>query len=234
MAAAPESPLLVLFPGLDGHGPFFQTLLEHLPPAFETLVLSYPPVPLGYEALAEHVLAQIDAERPIVLVGKSYGGPLAILLAASGRLRARGLILLATFCEPPLPVWLLNAIRAAYPWLIRQAFAPKLLNFFFINGRNLPLAEEATAVLRAQPDEVIQQRFASLASCHLRKTLAALSLPTLALIAGHDRVVWRHYPRSVLHRPGFDSATLATPHVMADAMPRQMAEEIVEFLKKLD
>lgn len=196
-----DSPALILLPGLDGRGPFFDTLISALPEGLRTQTFSYPDTPMGYTELAAYVSERIDTDAPFVLLGESFGGPLATRLAASGLPGLRGLILAATFSIPPLPAWVIRKLAAGYPWLIRSPYAASIINYFLYNGRHIIGAQELTDIFRAQPDATVLKRIDEVANTHTTDALLSLPCPVLALAAKQDRIVLRNYPKGT-----FDAA----------------------------
>jgi pimeloyl-ACP methyl ester carboxylesterase len=78
-----RSPILVLLPGLDGTGKLFAEFLKVIESRIDTLVVAYPSdTPMSYDELERLVLASLPADRPFVLLGESFSGPLAIRIAA--------------------------------------------------------------------------------------------------------------------------------------------------------
>ena len=96
-------PLLILLPGLDGTGAFFEPFLEGLPTGFETQVVQYPTELVSYPACLEFARALLPADRPYLLLGESFSGPIAIALAAEQREGMVGLVLCSTFARNPRP-----------------------------------------------------------------------------------------------------------------------------------
>ncbi len=94
-------PILVLLPGLDGTGRLFTPLRRELPKEVEPIVLSYPPdTPLTYDDLCNFLAHELPTD-PFVLLGESFGGPLAILLAQRAKYYLKGIILCASFITNP-------------------------------------------------------------------------------------------------------------------------------------
>src|SRR5687768_1455482 len=95
---------LVLLPGMDGTGLLFADFVAALGAQVETQVLRYPPDEiLGYAELEARVRAALPTDRPLVLLGESFSGPIAISIAATPPPNLRGLILCCTFARFPLP-----------------------------------------------------------------------------------------------------------------------------------
>ena len=79
----PAPPRLLLTPGLEGTGELLAPLVRALGDAIETKVLRYPAdAPLSYAELLPRVRAELLQDEPFVLLGESFSGPLAIMLAA--------------------------------------------------------------------------------------------------------------------------------------------------------
>ena len=88
---------LILLPGMDGTGQLFGPLLRILPPGLEAAVVAYPPDrPCGYAELLPLVEAAVPDGGEFLILGESFSGPLALLLAASRPRGLRGVILCAS------------------------------------------------------------------------------------------------------------------------------------------
>ena len=108
---------LVTLPGLDG-SPFLQGTL---PRSMQQLAgaqqlrhqqILYPPhQAMDYLALANWVLPQLPQDDDFVLLGESFAGPLALMLAGCGHgayyiappSGLRGLVLVASFAQCAVP-----------------------------------------------------------------------------------------------------------------------------------
>ena len=110
---------LILLPGLDGTGELFAPLVAHLGADIETRVVAYPPDgSQRYTDLLEYVRASLPVDEPFVLLGWSFSGPLALMIAAEHPENFRGVILCASFQSNPRPLarWLMPVTQ---PWLFR-------------------------------------------------------------------------------------------------------------------
>ena len=95
---------LVVLPGMDGTGTLLRPLAESLGTAFDAKIVSYPPSqPFGYEDLLTFVEARLPPDGPLVLLGESSSGPIAVMLAAKHRVKVKGLVLSCTFVRNPRP-----------------------------------------------------------------------------------------------------------------------------------
>jgi pimeloyl-ACP methyl ester carboxylesterase len=121
---------LLLLPGMDGTGRLFEPLLPFLPPSLVAAVVAYPPdKPYDFAELLPYVAAAIPDGQEYLILGESFSGPLALLLAARQSPGLRGVILCASFTRCPLlsfAQWFRGLIRpwwfrAIPKWLIRSA-----------------------------------------------------------------------------------------------------------------
>ena len=95
---------LVLLPGMDGTGSLFDPLIEALAGKMQVAVVRYPSAePAGYSELERFAEESLPAEGPLILLGESFSGPIAISLAANHSDRVVGLILCCTFARNPYP-----------------------------------------------------------------------------------------------------------------------------------
>lgn len=84
---------LVLLPGLDGTGELFDPLVRELGPDLSIRVVRYPQDPgLGYKELLQFARDALPPTEPLVLLGESFSGPIAIQLSAERPDQVRGLI----------------------------------------------------------------------------------------------------------------------------------------------
>lgn len=121
---------LILLPGMEGTGEMFAPLRRALGDSLPTKVLRYPvDVPLGYEELLPRVRVELPQGEPFVLLGESFSGPLALMLAAERPVGLRGVILSASFAQSPLS-WLPPLARHLLrPCLFRWRPRPLLVKF---------------------------------------------------------------------------------------------------------
>lgn len=186
-------PRLILLPGLDGTGLLFEPLLRWLTPELHSTVISYPgDQPLGYDELLDYVLARLPDDAPYVLLGESFGGPLAIRIASTAPRNLCGLILSATFVRKPvrwLPRWI-------GPWLPTTAF--RLVPWWgqlriLTSGKSTPELRRLFhyALSQVQP-RVMVHRLSEVLRVDVVEKFQRLDLPILALAGRFDRTVPPH------------------------------------------
>jgi pimeloyl-ACP methyl ester carboxylesterase len=230
-----DKPILVLLPGLDGTGELFAPLLETLGAACQTMVIPYPnDLPLGYGALAERVRARLPRERPFVLLGESFAGPLAISLAGELSPNLRGLILVATFARNPRPrlAWLKPWV-AKLPLPLRAVPETLVASRLFGRHRSQELLKLLQRVNRQITPAVMKARLLAVAEVEVSAIFARLRLPVLYLRATRDRVVPAASSQYLQRlRPDMKISDLACSHCLLQCLPEDAARLILKFLEQ--
>lgn len=226
---------IVLLPGLDGTGEMFRPLLAELPDRLRPIVVPYPrEQPWGYAELLALASRSLPTGTPFVILGESFSGPLAVMLARRRPPGLEGLILCASFVSNPLrivPSWLSAAAVAPlfrlWPALLAIRSYPRRKEF----GELLPLA---LAAIRSVRPEVVAARVRALLRVDVREDLRALDLPVLYLQARRDQIVRGHNLEEIRRlRPDVRVRQLDTMHFLLQLEPRRAAEAIVSFLAEL-
>jgi pimeloyl-[acyl-carrier protein] methyl ester esterase len=224
---------LILLPGMDGTGELFAPLLAELPLELPVTVVSYPDRAASY---ADHIAvarAELPRDRPYVLLGESFSGPVAVKLAAEARPDLRGLILCTSFLTCPNP--LLRALRALTP-----IATPKLVPGF-ITEHSL-LGTFATPALRAAharalshvSSRTLAARLRAMADIDVRVDMRALDLPALYLRGTRDRVIGARFAEEFVATARRGQLTeLDAPHLLVQARPREAAGVILDFLGQI-
>ncbi len=154
------APTLVLLPGLDGTGDFFQPLLESLGDGIRSRVVRYP-VDGAYDYATCQKLAreELPTDGPYVLLGESFSGPIAISLAAEAPKGLVGMILCVTFATNPRPR--LAFIRPLLPHIPHHGTKLSVrLSRFLVLGRWITpgIRELHLKILAQVPPKTLQAR----------------------------------------------------------------------------
>jgi pimeloyl-[acyl-carrier protein] methyl ester esterase len=221
---------LVMLPGLDGTGLLFEPLIAHLPASITPIVVNYPTgLCLSYEALLPIVLKALPKEVPFVLLGESFGGPLAILAAGTKPKNLTGLILCASFitCPQPLvPKWAKSWVPA-FPLRL----APKLLKFRRVFGDFA--REDMQKALALVKPEVLAYRLQQVASVDVTEALKQLELPMLYLQANQDLLVpGANALRMQALQPNMQIAQFNTGHLLLQTKPELASVAIEAFVRQ--
>jgi pimeloyl-[acyl-carrier protein] methyl ester esterase len=227
---------LVLLPGLDGTGEFFQPLLESLRPEVRTRVVRYP-VDGGfdYATCTELARAALPTDEPYVLLGESFSGPIAIELAAQAPQGLVGIVLCATFACNPRPR--LSFIRPLLPYMpFHGSKSSVAMSRFLVLGRWITPAirELHLKILMSVPATTMQTRILAVADCDVRAALRQVRVPILSLTGRHDRLIPRAAGRVIQqHSPGTRAVVLDAPHCLLQCVPTAAARQIGQFMQEL-
>jgi len=83
---------LALLPGLDGTGKLFKPFIEQFQSTDKITVVPYPTeIHKPFEELVDYVSSLLPLNGPLVILGESYSGPVAIRLAARTDLNVQGI-----------------------------------------------------------------------------------------------------------------------------------------------
>ncbi|QWT19428.1 lysophospholipase [Bacillus sp. NP157] len=225
---------LVMIPGMDGTGRLFDPLRAALPAGFRTHVIPYAEHgACSYAELAQRMRASLPT-TPYVLLGESFGGPLAILLAAQRPAGMRGLVLAATFAACPrpwarharglLPLVRMNGLFARWsaPWLIGRRADPALREAYRDSVSRLD-----NATLRARLDALL--------AVDETAALRSVDVPLLCLRASRDLLVPPGAEAALrTARPDGLFETVAGPHGILQANPAMCARHITRFVAGLE
>ena len=230
--AAPAPSVLVLLPGMDGTGLMFEPFLPAVA-GFEVRVVRYPPELAAYPDCVAFARAALPADRPFLLLGESFSGPVAIALAAERPAGLGALVLCSTFAKNPRPGWarLAPLLRVLPPLPLPPALLRRLLL-----GRRAPeaLRRLVDAMLPRFPAATLKARLLAVGAVDHTPLLARIQVPVLALCARGDRLV---PPAAAAwlkaHLPALELVRLDGPHWLLQTRPEAAAQAIRAFLARL-
>jgi len=223
---------LVVLPGMDGTGHLLVDFVAALDVSIQATVIAYPPTEsLNYAQLEARILPALPKSEPYFLLGESFGGPLAIALAARHPPGLLGLVLCASFARYPI-----SALRAAAV-LSRVApthTAPAAVLSWLLLGRwNTPALHAALKTsLASVSAAAMRTRLESALSVDASGLLRGVSVPVLYLRAAYDRIVPRAAGDQILRAlPTATLVELAGPHFLLQALPVSCAAEVRRFVE---
>jgi pimeloyl-ACP methyl ester carboxylesterase len=227
-----DLPTIVMLPGMDGTGDLFAPIIAELDSSLAVVVVRYPDVPLGYDALIAHARQALPATGDFFLLGESFSGPVAVALAAEGHPRLRGLILSAAFISNPLP-W--TSPIAPLVEVAPVTGAPaSLLTRALLGQFNTPSRRSMIGASLAQTSRTtIRARLRAIAKVDMRDRLAAVTVPILYLRASHDRIVPDCAGDLVIQiQPETTLVTVQAPHFLLQVGFCEAARSISAFVAK--
>jgi pimeloyl-ACP methyl ester carboxylesterase len=218
----------VLLPGLDGTGLLFRPFIQAAPSGWCCDVIRYPDrSDWIYHDYAAFVLDHLPAGEHLLL-GESFSGPVATLVAAGRRPGLLGMVLCCSFVLRP--AW--RGLRyLPWSWLLDRAEPPVALAAL-LGGRRMAgqVAEsiaEAGCLVRA---ETRAARMREVLKVDVRGCLEGSDVPLLDLRGSQDRLVPSRCGRHVLRaRPDAMVLRVAGPHLLLQVAPEACWRAIEAF-----
>lgn len=226
-------PTLVLLPGLDGTGRMFAPFVDRCPAGWDTQIVRYPRDPRhGYDDLLPLVLDVLPTDRPFVLLGESFSGPLAVRAATQGLPGLRGVILCASFVRSPtLPVFQWPSLfspRLFAGMMWAESAVSRCLGFC---TRELQRQLQAT-----EPDvcpKVLSARVIETLSIDVTEELRQVDVPLMYLGAKWDLAVPSRCRRLVEKlRPDITTAIVPASHRLLQNCPQEAWSAVLPFLAR--
>ena len=223
---------LVLLPGLDGTGLFFARLEACLATRVPLHVVSYPSkAEMTLNDYADEA-ARAMGDAPVVLLGESFSGPVAIKLAANYPGRVKGLILAATYLQNPWPRWMIRRAAVTPPKAVPRGWIDAVLSG---PHEDRELAAQIAGVMEGFSDEVRSARLELVATTDVRADFQRLQCPILALHGRSDWLVPRFaLQRTLRAKPGARMKVLNGPHMLLQKSAREAANEIETFYNSIE
>ena len=224
---------LVLLPGLDGTEIFFKPLVDALPRWVKPLVVTYAAsVANDYANLLSVVRAAIEDSQDFFVLGWSFSGPLALMLAAQEPNRIRGVILCASFVRSPLPV--LSPLRfAAVSPVVHVVRLAHRFHLLLTTGSANTLRHDKAATLARVPSRVVASRTRAILALDARCCLRECPRPVLYVAGSRDRVVPSWNAEEIVRElPSTKVVTIAGSHLALYTNPGEAAHAIVAFMRE--
>lgn len=207
---------VVTLPGLDGSGLLHEPWVAQMPDWLSRQVVSYPQDRLlRYEALADWVAQRVEgeADEPVVLVGESFGGPLALRVAERLGDRVKAVVLVATFGSAPMRPWVCRALSVlvccgpVMDWVLRLTMGDGQTSQALIDLARRAVTQPRRRVLAGRIREVARVR----SDAQLR----ALAAPVMYVRATRDRLVGPDSLEKLLRvRPNIHAESFDAPHMV--------------------
>jgi pimeloyl-ACP methyl ester carboxylesterase len=187
----PRCPVIYL-PGVDGTGRLLYRQ-RRLYESHELRCLSYPQDDRHtYADLVKLGIAQLEETGPAVVIGESFGGAIALMIALERPELVRRLVLICTFAYYPRR-FTIDVLACLGPWFPRTPNHPTTnsIRGLFFFGPGIPKADqdewwEKTADV---PMQAYGHRFTLVADLDLRSRLPEIEIPTLVFAAPNDWIV---------------------------------------------
>jgi len=226
-------PQLVLLPGLDGTEILFGPLLGALPSGLTPRIVTFPlDGPHDYTELLPIVAQAVASIGDFYVLGWSFSGPLALMLARHLPDRVRGIILAASFVRLPLPhlARLRFAVTGPAVAVVRAIRRSPLVLF----GAGTPQFREAKRRTWARINSnVLAARARSVFDVDARELLRDCRQPLLYIAGTEDTVVPFHNAAEIAkEQPQTQVVRIAGPHLALFTNPMAAADEIAGFIAR--
>jgi pimeloyl-[acyl-carrier protein] methyl ester esterase len=227
----PEATPIIILPGMDGTGELLRALADQLASHRPVQLLAYPrDQPLNYAELTTYVVERA-LNRPFVVLGESFSGPIAIEIAATDP-RAVGLVLVSSFARLPLP-----AQFAAFTRLLDLRWLPKRIIAKALMGSTATpeLTARLHQVLADLPHELLQFRSREVLRVDKRHRLREITCPVLCLHGRFDYLVNRRQVDEIAAaQPRCQVHWLDSSHMLLATHSEAAVKAINQFCEQMD
>src|SRR5262245_6706429 len=217
---------------MDGTDIFFRPLLAALPTWIDARCVQYDAAgPHNYVDLLPVIRDACRQYRDFFVLGWSFSGPLALMLAADSPPGLRGVVLCATFISPPWPL-LRSFRRAATPSVARLfPFLSEALAVFGRYSSDHFRRDRAECWSRVPPSTLAARARTILGMD--RRSKPACQIPLLYVRGSADIVVPRWNARAVSRAiPSARIVTIDGPHLALYTNPAKAADVIAHFIRQ--
>jgi len=223
---------LVLLPGLDGTDIFFRPLIATLPAWIETRCVEYPASGENtYASLLPVVRAACRGGDGFFILGWSFSGPLALMMAEESPPGLRGVLLCASFISVPWPFVGVLRPMATAPLARLFPFFSEVLALFGRYSSESFRRDRAECWSRVPPS-VFAARVRAILGMDLRSTVAC-HVPLLYVRGSADIVVPRWNAGAVARAiPSARVVSIDGPHLALYTNPTHAAGVIAEFIRE--
>lgn len=223
----------ILLPGMDGTGKLFKPFIEQFTNPDDLIVISYPTERyIALEKLVEFVISQLPTNKPLIILGESFSGPVVISLAAKSDLDIHGFILVATFAKYPLSLFKLFSIFVPLSLLFRLPIPGFLIRHYcFANFSTKLLNETLRDSIKSNLPQVLAQRAHEGARVNVSALLTEIKIPCLLISACNDKLVPNRamqYLNAQLRNASWQK--IDGPHFILQTQPKACFDAIKQWL----
>jgi pimeloyl-ACP methyl ester carboxylesterase len=185
---------------------------------------------LVYEELELKVRAALPLDRPYVLLGESFSGPIAMRIAACAPVWLDGVILCGTFASNPYPrlAW-----ARPFAFLLPIKSLPRWIRAPVMWGSRNPRRAPRTAqrAIASVARAVVRRRIAAILTVDAAPSLERIAIPVLIIYGRCDRVVPYAATASLIALlPGAAVVPIDGPHLLLQACPEECSAAVLKFL----
>jgi len=226
---------LVLLPGLDGTDVFLRPLVAALPPSIRPIVVTYPTAGAEeYRDVLEIVRRATHGLSSFYVLGVSFSGPLAVMLAVEEPRRVKGVILVATFVRVPRPWVRLLRFACSGPMLWAWRVTRRIPLWASRSGDD-PMRVAKAETFRRVSARCLAGRARAVLDVDVRGALRGCRQPVHCISFTDDRVVPRRNIDAILREaPDAGCASVAGSHFSGWTNAEALAAEVEKFISKVE
>jgi pimeloyl-ACP methyl ester carboxylesterase len=172
-------------------------------------------------------------DRPFAILGESFGGPLALRLAARRPAGLVGVVLAASFHRCPAPRWIL-ALRSLAPAFFNLPLPPHAVRLL-LGGQDCDpeIVAEVRRAVAVVKGSVMVARAREALEVDATDALRGCEAPLLFLSGTDDRLLRPVLPAEVRAiRPDAELRALPAPHLVLQLRPREAMRIVEDFLRR--
>jgi pimeloyl-ACP methyl ester carboxylesterase len=201
----------------------------------EPVIVSIPPDGADYDSIAQSILNRLPRERPLVLLGESFSGPLALKIASRGSLDVVAVVLVASFVRRPV-AWLPGIARFMFgAAMFRLPWQRIAVNHLLAGGRAPEaLLGEAMACLHSNDHGVLARRIKAALTVDATEAFTQCTVPILYLCGDQDRLIAKDTGDALKRlRPDLECRTLHAPHFVLQVAPSDAANAVSDYIASI-
>jgi len=216
----------LVLPGLDGTDLLLDGFRQSAPPTYRVTVHALPDDhSVGYRELCDQFTEIVQSTQKCTLIGESFSGPLAVLLAHRHPDIVRHLVLVATFASSPMP-----RLAMLIPWaVVFRLSLPTFVARRFLIGPDRELISKLQNAVRVHTPRTLAHRMRVVSEVDVTSELQQLTCPITYLRPNDDALVSkRHMHRLSRLNEHITVRQIDAPHLILQAQPQQAWRHIVE------
>ena len=223
----------MLLPGLDGTGKLFNPFIKQFPDPRRVTVIPYPTDQyILFEQLVDYIVPLLPQDKPLVILGESYSGPVALSLASRSDINISRVILVATFAKYPTSLLKIASRLLPLSLLLRLPIPDFVIRYYcFGSATSKTLSTLLRDAVKANKPDVLARRANDGSSIDVTGLLSGIKVPCLYIAASDDRLV----PASAInhlrrHLPDLSVVTIQGAHFILQVQPKACFDAVNDFL----
>lgn len=217
---------------MDGTGELFELLTSELGMGIEPVIVEYPcSEGKGYEQLHQFVRSRLPSGERYFMLGESFSGPVAIMVAAEAPPGLCGVILCATFLRNPRPR--LSKLAQLAMFLPLKALPGSVLALPLLNGfANRYWRGKLKKAIGRNIPHVLRERLRGIFQIDVSSSASKIKVPALYLRATKDRLVSAQSAEQLSGCiPHLQIVSIEGPHMLLQMSAKESAIAIRNFIE---